>query len=77
MQAKSQGTAVNNLLLRDLRTAVAALPPLEEQKEIVKEIEQYLSIISELAFSVNKSAKRAERLRQSILKKAFLGTLVQ
>lgn len=75
MQAKSQGTAVNNLLLRDLRTAVAALPPLEEQREIVAEIERLLSISYEVEAVSGINLKRAERLRQAILKKAFSGQL--
>lgn len=51
------------------------LPPLEEQAEIVKEAERKLSIINMLDGELDKGARRAERLRQSILSKAFSGKL--
>ena len=46
------------------------LPPLEEQRIIVKECERRMSIIDEISSEVETNLKRAERLRQSILKKA-------
>jgi type I restriction enzyme S subunit len=52
------------------------LPPLAEQQRIVAEVERRLSIIEELEALVNANLKRAERLRQSILKRAFEGKLV-
>jgi type I restriction enzyme, S subunit len=53
-----------------------ALPPLDEQKQIVAEIDRRLSIIQELEAEVEANLKRASRLRQSILKRAFGGKLV-
>ena len=52
------------------------LPPLTEQEQIVSEVEQRLSIVSQLEAVVEANLKRAERLRQSILKEAFAGRLV-
>jgi len=52
------------------------LPPLDEQFQIADEIEQKLSIINELELLIEKNVQRAERLRQSIFKKAFSGKLV-
>jgi type I restriction enzyme S subunit len=52
------------------------LPPLAEQKRIVEEVERRLSVVEELEAVVEASLKRAGRLRQSILKKAFEGRLV-
>ncbi len=52
------------------------LPPLLEQEQIVAEVEQRLSIVSELEAIVEANLKRAERLRQSILREAFAGRLV-
>ncbi|PNU19083.1 hypothetical protein C2E25_14495 [Geothermobacter hydrogeniphilus] len=49
------------------------LPPRDEQVAIVEEVEKSLSIISETAEQIDKDLRRAERLRQSILKKAFQG----
>ena len=52
------------------------LAPLAEQHRIVSELERRLSVIDELESVVSANLKRAERLRQSILKRAFEGKLV-
>lgn len=52
------------------------LPPLAEQQRIVAEVERRLSIVEELESAVRANLKRAERLRQAILKRAFEGKLV-
>ncbi len=52
------------------------LPPIQEQKRIVDEIERLVSIVDELTEYTKASLQRAERLRQSILKEAFAGRLV-
>jgi type I restriction enzyme S subunit len=52
------------------------LPPLAEQRRIVAEVERRLSVIDELEMQVDASLKRAERLRQAILTRAFEGKLV-
>ncbi len=52
------------------------LPPPAEQKRIVEEVERRLSVIEEMETAVAANLKRATRLRQSILKKAFEGKLV-
>ena len=52
------------------------LPPLPEQHKIVEEIERRFSIADEVEATIDQSLKQAQRLRQSILKKAFEGKLV-
>lgn len=52
------------------------LTPLSEQNKIVEEIERRLSVTDEIEKVVELSLKQAERLRQSLLKKAFEGKLV-
>jgi type I restriction enzyme S subunit len=52
------------------------LPPLAEQQQIVAEVERRLSVADEVERTVDASLKQAERLRQSILKRAFAGKLV-
>ncbi len=53
-----------------------SLPPLSEQKKVAEEIENRLSITDEVEQTIDVNLKRAERLRQSILKRAFEGKLV-
>ncbi|MBA7684274.1 Type-1 restriction enzyme EcoKI specificity protein [subsurface metagenome] len=47
-----------------------------EQKQIVSEIERCFSVADEIEKVVEQSLKQAERLRQSILKRAFEGKLM-
>ena len=59
-----------------LQALIVPLPPLVEQHRIVSEVERRLSVIDELEAVVAANLKRAERLRQAILHKAFTGQLV-
>lgn len=52
------------------------IPPLHEQREIVQQIEFIFSLVDELEKTVDEGLKQSERLRQSILKRAFSGKLV-
>ena len=52
------------------------LPSLTEQEQIVSELERHLSVADEIEATLDAELKRAERLRQSILKQAFSGKLV-
>ncbi len=52
------------------------LPSSLEQQKIVEEIEHLFSIADEVEKLVDHSLKQSERLRQSILKRAFEGKLV-
>ena len=69
-------TAQKNLNLKVLSDLAVPLPPLAEQRRIVAEVERRLSVIQQAEDTVEASMKRAERLRQSILKQAFSGQLV-
>jgi type I restriction enzyme S subunit len=60
----------------DIKQVPIPLPPLLEQGQIVAEVERHLSLISQLEITVEASLKRAERLRQNILREAFAGRLV-
>jgi len=59
-----------------LEKSLIPLPPFPEQHKIVEEIEHRLSVADEVEKVIEQSLKQAERLRQSILKKAFEGKLV-
>ncbi len=52
------------------------IPSLLEQKKILEEIERSFSVIDQLEKTIDSNLKRAEKLRQSILKQAFEGKLV-
>ncbi len=53
-----------------------AIPPLEEQSAIVEAIDERLGATEVMENGSDSSLKRTERLRQSVLKKAFSGRLV-
>jgi type I restriction enzyme S subunit len=53
------------------------MPPFEEQEEIISQMEKRLSVVDEIEIEADKNLKRSVRLRQSILKKAFSGRLMQ
>jgi type I restriction enzyme, S subunit len=60
----------------DIRSTPVPLAPITEQRRIVAEVERRLSVIDELEMQVEANLRRAERLRQAILKRAFEGKLV-
>lgn len=64
---------VSQTILNSLRIR---LPFLDEQQKIVEEIEDRFSIADASEKIIDAGLKQAERLRQSILKKAFEGRLV-
>ena len=72
----SIGININNLRGENIETMFIPLPPLTEQAQIVSELERHLSVADNIAATVTAELKRAERLRQSILKHAFSGKLV-
>ncbi len=76
IHAKKTQTAQANIFQGKIRTLVFALPPLEEQRFIVEEVERRLSVVDKLEATVEASLKQANGLRQSILKRAFSGELV-
>lgn len=58
------------------RSMLVPLPPITEQKEIASEVERRFSIVDEIESQIIANSRRAARLRQSILKRAFEGKLV-
>ncbi len=65
--------ALNSARIRDFEIP---LPPLEEQRQIVGEVERRLSLAAGVESTLGASLSRAGRLRQAILKSAFEGRLV-
>jgi type I restriction enzyme S subunit len=60
---------------KDLEGFTFPLPPLEEQRRIVAEVERRLSVARQVERSVEEALARAARLRQAILRSAFEGRL--
>ena len=69
-------TGRRKLTQRKLLHAQYALPPIAEQARIATEVERMLSIGDEIHSDLQKDVERADRLRQSLLKRAFEGKLV-
>jgi len=65
------GSTIKHFTGESLIQLPIPLPPEGEQQSIVSEVERLLSVAEEFDSWVGINLKRAERLRQSILKKAF------
>ncbi|HOC56524.1 MAG TPA: restriction endonuclease subunit S [Verrucomicrobiota bacterium] len=74
--AKARGVAIQHLSITDFAKMALPIPPLAEQTRIVAEVERRLSVVEELESLVLANLQRAERLRQSILQKAFTGDML-
>lgn len=70
------GTTKLKLNQSAMRKIPVPLPPLLEQQHMVVKIERCFSIADEAEATLEAELKRAERMRQSILKHAFSGKLV-
>lgn len=72
----SHGGTMDILNLKILKQLPIPLPSLHEQSMLVQEIERSFSIAEEIEKVIDQSLTQADRLRQSILKRAFEGKLV-
>jgi type I restriction enzyme S subunit len=72
-----RGTTQKFISLGNLRVLPIPCSSTEEQRAIVSEIESRLSVCDKIEQTVEDSLKKAEALRQSILKKAFSGELTR
>ena len=70
------GSGQPNVNAKILSQITLPLPPFPEQQSIVSQVERRLSVADEVEKTVTTELKRAEQLRQSILKKAFSGGLL-
>lgn len=75
---KNAKWAVNQASINQSDVALCAvpLPPLAEQMRIVAEVERLLSVATASADTLSANSKRCTVLRQSVLKWAFAGRLV-
>ena len=65
-----------HLRVADVESLSYPLAPLEEQKEIVRLVDQYFAFADTIEAQVKKAQARVDNLTQSILAKAFRGELV-
>ena len=70
------GVGINHLSADKFSRLHISLPPEVEQHRIVAEVDRRLSLLRETEAQVDVNLQRAERLRQSILSRAFAGSLV-
>jgi len=66
----------NTVSQTTMNSVFVSLPPLAEQEKIVEEVERLLSVADAVEKTIEGSLRQSERLRQSILQKAFTGKLV-
>src|SRR5574340_34961 len=68
---QAHGGTMEILNLGIIKALPVPLPPLAEQNRIVAELDRRLSLLRETEAQVDANLQRAERLRQSILSRAF------
>ncbi|MCH2231660.1 MAG: restriction endonuclease subunit S [Crocinitomicaceae bacterium] len=76
ISAYAPATAQKNINLTTLENLVVPFCSKKEQIQVVQEIESRLSVCDKVEESITESLEKAKALRQSILKKAFEGTLL-
>ena len=76
LENQSRGTTMTNLNSQILHSLPIQLIPIAEQSKIVREIETRLSVCDKLEATITESMQKSEALRQSILKRAFEGKLL-
>jgi type I restriction enzyme S subunit len=70
------GSTIKHFTGRSLALYPMPLPPLEEQKEIVRQVDRLFALADKLVAHYHKARARVEKLSQSVLAKAFRGELV-
>jgi len=76
LRMQAYGAGKPGLNLDSIRKLVVRLPPIAEQKEIIKELERFMSSTENIEARIDACHEYSKSLCQSILKDAFLGKLV-
>lgn len=75
---QAQGTAIPNMVgVAELKKMLLPIPPLEEQKEIVRRVESLFAMADRIEANYTKLQEKIDHLPQAILSKAFRGELVE
>jgi type I restriction enzyme, S subunit len=69
------GSTIKHFTRESFVSMPISIPPLNEQKEIIAEVERRLSVIDELEATIEANLTRADRMRQAVLSQAFSGHL--
>lgn len=75
-QVKTDGVSQSNINAKKIQAYEFELPPMLEQKEIVRRVESLFSLADSVEKQYLEAKKRIDRLTQSLLAKAFRGELV-
>lgn len=75
IEENSKSTAQANLFLGPIKNLGIPLPPVPEQAEIVRRVEQLFAYADTIEKQVNNALECVNNLTQSILAKAFRGEL--
>ena len=75
-QKYTHGVGNQDLGLTRMINIVLAICSIEEQEEVIRIVDDKMSVIDQLELTITASLQQAEALRQSILKRAFSGQLV-
>ncbi|MHB8575054.1 MAG: restriction endonuclease subunit S [Dehalococcoidia bacterium] len=76
VRSMTGGTAAPHLNVRDVKAFPVPLPPLAEQQEIVRRVEQQMRLAEAIEGRLARVTGHIARLRQALLAKAFRGELV-
>jgi type I restriction enzyme, S subunit len=72
----AKGVAYTGVNIEDLRRLPLPLPPVPEQREIVRRVEALFDLTRSIEHRVRMATIRAERLPEAIFARAFRGELV-
>ncbi|EAX9486682.1 restriction endonuclease subunit S [Salmonella enterica] len=75
VRSKTMGSTAPRINMSDIKSYPIPLPPLQEQHEIVRRVEQLFACADTIEKQVNNALTRVNSLTQSILAKAFRGEL--
>jgi type I restriction enzyme S subunit len=70
------GVAIPHFNTRSVALLAIAVPPKDEQSEIVQEVERRLTAADRLTSTLHRQIERARISRQALLREAFVGNLV-
>jgi len=73
---KSDGVSQSNINAQKLAHFELPLPPLEEQKEIVRQVDKLFALADKVEAHYRQAKEQVDKLSQSVLAKAFRGELV-